>query len=480
MTMTEKEILNILFKDAVVQRPALLAENVCNIEKYLKINEEELKGILWIDKKGSYIPMITKNKIDNIVDKRDLYLHEVAQCDQRLRIESVAIQLRDKPIIRNVLKYFVSSQQAASIAKSIKTIENLKVYFTSSQVLIHLSKQEHEDISQFFTQQEEWNARFLQKITDQVEILISTLLLLGKISNQQLSISESQSCLTFKRFLLKNWWQIQKEPQLFTTNIQSVIFDNNMVNIIVSLFRLKKQYFDIVFLFLDKITAMIKDIPEITQEAIKTGNPFLFRSLFLSFPEAKEFAVGGKLNSSLETRYGNLFEDLMIEFGNCRGIFDGGVDVVVGGEAFDIKSGPAVMNKSMVDAFSAKQRLIQQQRLLPDISTYKIALGYGKKEKLNSFMKEIDTEILTGREAWTKITGVDYSPEIVFAIAGLVARVFGCKSIVTSILSLGDKYVSDTSDDAEFAEFLASTFDPINLTSTAQQEIDFIDSLLKV
>jgi hypothetical protein len=483
--MTDKEILNILFKDAGVQRSALLAERVLNLEKYLQISEEDLKDIRWVDKEGNFIQMITKQKIDNIIDKRDFYIEQLGHYDASKRIESVAIQLRDKPIIRNFLKYFVSPQQAATIAKNIKTVEALKENFiSSSQGLINVSQQQYEDIYQFIINQEKWDAKFLEKMKNQVEILINMLLILGKINEKELSISENKICLRFKRFLLKNWGQIQKEPHLFITEFENIIFDQDTVyspilNTVISLFKLPRKYFDIAFLFLDKIIVMLEVIPDIAQEAITTGNPFLFRSLFLSFPEAKEFAIGGKLNSSLETKYGLLFEDLMVEFENCRSIFDGGVDVVVGREAFDVKSGPAVMNKSMVNAFAARQKLIQEQRLLPDISTYKIALGYGRREKLNSFMKEIDTEILTGRQAWKKITGVEYSPEIVFAIAGFVARIFGCRSIVNSILISKEKYVSDARDDTEFTKFLSSTFDEIKLTSAAQREIDFVNSLMR-
>lgn len=308
--------------------------------------------------------------------------------------------------------------------------------------------------------------------------------MLSRLKNQEVSISSDETYLRLKHFLLKKWFELQEAPDSLLPDIVGSIFSNNneanqIFHVIVNLLKLSNKHLDIALLFLNEIIGMKSGIPAIAQEAISTGNPFLFRSLFLSFSEAKEFAVGGKLNSSLETKYGSLFEDLMSEFGNCRGIYDGGVDIVVGGDAFDIKNGPNVMSKSMVDAFSAKQRLIQKEDLLPDISIYKTALGYGKKEKLNSFMTKIDTEILTGREAWTKITGIVHSPEIVFAIAGLVARIFGFKSIVNSMLGSGEKYLEYDTDDSDFTEFLASTFSPINLTSEAESEIDLINSLFR-
>ncbi|AFZ23986.1 hypothetical protein Cylst_1714 [Cylindrospermum stagnale PCC 7417] len=484
--MTDKVILNILLKDAGVKRSALLAENIVDMEKYLDISDDDLKSIRWVDKKGKYIQMITDEEIDKIIVKRSIYLAAVEQSEQRRKIESVALQLSEQPIIRKLLNYFVPPKKAVTITTIVQSFENIKVNSLSwSQALISVSNQERLDMSQFFTQQLKWDANLLEKMLIQVEILTRIIILLGKINNKPLvGISSSQNGLIFKKFLLKNWVMLQKTPLVFLPDIQHLLFDTGdndiaILNIIASLFSLKQQYFDIAILFLEKIIGMENTTLEMAQEAISTGNPFLFRSLFLSFPEAREFAVGGKLNSSLETKYGYLFETLVSAFGNCREIYDGGVDVVVGKEAFDIKSGPAVMNKSMVDAFSAKQRLIQEENLLPEISTYKIALGYGKREKLNSFMAKIDTEILTAREAWTKITGVEHSPEIVFAIAGLVARIFSSKSIVNQMLGSGENYVILEKDDEDFNQFLLSTFDPIQLTPEAQQEIDFINSLLR-
>lgn len=483
--MTDKKLWNVLFEDAGVQRSALLAENIRTVEKYLEITEEELKGIRWVDKEGGYIQMITNKEIEKFIDKRDFYLEKIGQGEERERIESVSLQLSHKPIIRKVLKYFVSPQKAAIIARSIGTLEKI---ITDSQSLkvafVKLPYEERENIEQFFAQKEEWDYFSLKTLPDKVETLTRTLLLLSRLKNQEVSISSDETYLRLKHFLLKKWFELQEAPHSLLPDIVPSIFCNNneanqIIHVIVNLLKLSNKHLDIALLFLQEIIGMKSGIPAIAQEAISTGNPFLFRSLFLSFSEAKEFAVGGKLNSSLETKYGNLFEDLMSEFGNCRGIYDGGVDVVVGGDAFDIKSGPNVMNKSMVDAFSAKQRLIQKENLLPDISIYKIALGYGKKEKLNSFMTKIDTEILTGREAWRKITGVVHSPEIVFAIAGLVARIFGFKSIVNSMLGSGEKYLEYDTDDSDFTEFLASTFSPINLTSEAESEIALINSLFR-
>ena len=188
--------------------------------------------------------------------------------------------------------------------------------------------------------------------------------------------------------------------------------------------------------------------------------------------------LGGKLNSSLETKYGNLFEKIMDSFRYCREIYDGGIDVVVGNNAFDIKSGPNVMNKSMVDAFSAKQILIQDKRILPELNTYKIALGYGQRENLNSFMAKIDSEIVTAREAWKTITGIEYSPEIVFAIAGLIPKIFEVNNLISSILNKSENNKMDSSNNLEFSELFNNHFDQIELNLELREKIEKIENLL--
>jgi hypothetical protein len=273
------------------------------------------------------------------------------------------------------------------------------------------------------------------------------------------------------------------QPDLLFTDQNASTFrqkeaDEKMLRVAKVLLGIENKRLDLLLLFLNEIIKMQNDIPRLAKEAISTGNPLLFRSLFLSFKEAEEFAVGGKLNSSLETKYGTLFEKLMYGFAQCRGIYNGGVDVAVNTNAFDIKSGPSVMNKSMVDAFSRKQSLIQDKKLLPDISTYKIALGYGKRDNLNSFMAQIESEILDGRQAWTEITGINYSPEIIFAISGLVPRIFGVESLVGSSLGKSEKYQEKDSDISDFDNLFTNNFTPLTLTPEAQQEINFINSLI--
>ena len=168
----------------------------------------------------------------------------------------------------------------------------------------------------------------------------------------------------------------------------------------------------------------------------------------------------------------------MLAFNNCQAICDGGLDVVVEDNAFDIKSEPSVMNKSMVDAFSAKQVLIQDKKILPGIKTCKIALGYGKKDNLNSFMAKIDSEIMTAREAWTAIIGVKHSPEIVFAVASLIPKIFESKSIINTILKKSESIVTDNQARDLFIQLFNNHFDKVKFSQEIEDEIKIIENLL--
>jgi hypothetical protein len=132
----------------------------------------------------------------------------------------------------------------------------------------------------------------------------------------------------------------------------------------------------------------------------------------------------------------------------------------------------------MVDAFSAKQQIIERENLLPDLRTYKIALGYGIRENLNSFMAAIDGEVLSGREAWYAITGVEHSPELVFGIAALVPKIFAVKSLVGAMLGSGEAHCESDEDRESFRIIFSRAFSPIQLSSEAITELTNIDSLI--
>ncbi|RGL34868.1 hypothetical protein DXC69_12980 [Paenibacillus polymyxa] len=480
--MNEKAILDIIFKDAGVRRSSLLAEHVSTLNRYKELTEEELNAIRWVDKKGNHEAMIPRGHSESIIVKRELLLQNnpIEQYDSV--IISKANDLKNVPLIKNLLSYFTASRIATKEAANLGIVEIFNDIPRTQGKLHFLGRHEQDEFISFIQQDNQWNYDSLASILSCVDTISDSLLLLLRLNRQPFTFQSNE----VKSVFLKNWFRIKKQ-QVTLTDVLCRQFtelnnDNGqaLINTFAELLNLQSVHLNITLLFMREIIKMENDIPTMAIAAIQTGNPFLFRSLFLSFDDAREFAVGGKLNSSLETKYGNLFEKLMSAFSFCRGVYDGGIDVSVGVQAFDIKSGPNVMNKSQVDAFSAKQQLIQVQGLLPGLTSYKIALGYGKRSQLNSFMAAIDGEILTGRNSWTAITGINYSPEIVFAIAALVARLFKSKSIVNSMLvhGAGIGYTARHADNQSFQTFFSSAFDEITLTPEAQQELDRIDNLL--
>lgn len=483
--MTDKQIIKILLQDAGVRKSSLVAEKISTLERYINIDEEELSEFQWIDKKGKDVPMIPISQINKIIAKRDLYLKTESRLGLQIElIKQVAAWLSDVPAIKNLLKELIPSKKAGELAKKIQSIKNIKTRSTAfSESMSILSTQEKEDTVNLFLQQEEWNYSSIIELQSQPNIFAKAISLRALLWQKESSIHNPKTYKIFKNNLLINWNQFKKEPALLVDSCRNLNFiqndfDNQNIEKASKLLFLEPRQLDIALLLLKEIIKMTIDLPNLANKAISTANPFLFRSLFLDFKEAEAFAAGGKLNSSLETKYGNLFERLMSAFGNCYEIYDGGVDVLVGKNAFDIKSGPNVMNKSMVDAFSAKQVLIQDKNILPEIDYYQIALGYGRRENLNSFMAKIDSEILTARESWEKITGIKHSPEIVFAIAGLIPKFFGFKSIVGSILNKVEQPEISHQDDSQFQDMFNHHFDQIELNNKTKQEISKIESLL--
>lgn len=481
--MPEKDMLAVLFRVSNVERASLLAECIYSIDRYLTLEEGEIKEISWVDKKGNREQMIKDAEIASLLNFRDVNLRGVDESQQTDKTKELAASFAHIPVVRDILKNFVSTAKAKTIAQGINRIEDITIGAdTFSNLLQVLNNNQREKVNTFFSQRRSWSYEALEKLNFKVNVLTEALWMRAVIANSHHSILEPAGKKKFRDFLLNNWFSIIESESFMDLSVsQNLIMnscDEEMFVMASKLFSLGDKKLYLLTLFLNEIIKMKESIPGIARKAISTVNPFMFRSLFLSYEDAQEFAVGGKLNSSLETKYGSLFESLMTAFNYCRGIYDGGVDVAVGQNAFDIKSGPKVMNKSMVDAFSAKQQIIERENLLPDLRTYKIALGYGIKDNLNSFMASIETEVLPAREAWYAITGVEHSPELVFGIAALVPKIFAVKSLVGTMLGSSELHCESDEDRENFESIFSGSFSPIQLSDEATDELNHINSLI--
>lgn len=170
--MTDKAILNSLFKGAGVKRSALLAECVCTVERYLDITESELKSIRWVDKKGQDEQMLKNREIESLITHRELYVKDLEKDEERAeKSESVAIFLSHVPVMNNILKYFVSSRKASTIAKQIERIENIDVGSDDFiKKMEKLTPEEHSSIVEFFSQRNDWSYGLLNRLPAKLKL----------------------------------------------------------------------------------------------------------------------------------------------------------------------------------------------------------------------------------------------------------------------------------------------------------------------
>lgn len=209
-------------------------------------------------------------------------------------------------------------------------------------------------------------------------------------------------------------------------------------------------------------------VPEYTSKAMKTVNPFLVRPLFRCRSSAMVYAVGGKIASSLETIWGEALEDLFLAMSaKARGVRNGGIDAVVDRDAYDIKSGPAVMNNDQVNVLQIKRGLIQEERRVPTLDTFRVALAYGRSDQVFGTMASQMRlgAILPARESWHTITGDPLAPEKVYKLCAIVADTVGVSGAIdTANGSIGDDdKTAGTEDDEEvFANLFTSSFDSLD------------------
>ncbi|MGG0473526.1 PmeII family type II restriction endonuclease [Priestia aryabhattai] len=478
--MEEKELLQVLLSNEKVHRYSLLAEYIGTFDNYLSITEEELSDIKWVDKEGQREQMVPPEQIRDIIVNRESYLDGTSKEQWSSKIRNKAEDLRHVKVLTDLTAFF-AKRNFTGLAFDIKRAEALNdIKSIDADALKRFSIDKRQEFIEFILQKNDWNLELIKSISNKVHKIVDIIILIGKVNNIDTSAIDTNK---IKKEVLKNWFDIEKDPMHLKDIIKGEVSEfgqekgRNIIERVATLFKLEETHFNIALLFIAEILKMEKDVPKMAQRSLKSGNPFLFRSLFLSFNEAQTFAVGGKLNSSLETKYGTLFEKLMSAFGVCKGIYNGGIDVTIGDESFDIKSGPQAMNSNQVQAFLSKQRLIKQN-ILPSIKSYRIALGYGLSTQLNSPMLSIKEEIITGRDSWEKITGKRHGPEVAFAIGSYVARMFGNDSIVASMLNAGQNYEISTEDDKEFKKFFKSMFEEIQLTPKQQEEIQQIENLI--
>lgn len=143
------------------------------------------------------------------------------------------------------------------------------------------------------------------------------------------------------------------------------------------------------------------------------ANPFLTVMIEDSYKNDIIFQEGAKIASSVETSWGEWVEGIFTFYNpKIKYINAAGMDYVYNGTAYDVKSGPQVMNKDQVAQAASKRHRIHEMSTDPDfkgvigVNEFNVAIVYGNKNIANSFMKRAeDGLIIYGNDTWSKLTG---------------------------------------------------------------------------
>lgn len=162
--------------------------------------------------------------------------------------------------------------------------------------------------------------------------------------------------------------------------------------------------------------SLIEGKERMEASALESSNPYLTVSIEDSYQAGEHFQVSAKIASSVETIWGNwiekvvpLFNDKMFRVGA------GGFDSILGEVAYDIKSGPNVMNKGLVEEAKAKREAISRLAKIKEfqglisVKDFQVAITYGKEENAGSFMKNSFGMITFGADAWKTLTGDEWN-----------------------------------------------------------------------
>ena len=167
-----------------------------------------------------------------------------------------------------------------------------------------------------------------------------------------------------------------------------------------------------------ELEGKIQDSIDDNREAYKTkSNPFITISIGESLEQGKKFQLNAKLASSIETKWGSWIESVIPLFNqNIVKIGAGEFDVILNDTAYDIKSGPNVMNKTQVAGALIKRDQIRQMSSYPEfakivnIRDFKVATAYGKRSSAKMYMQNEKTGlILFAADTWRKLTGDEWN-----------------------------------------------------------------------
>jgi hypothetical protein len=486
--MLESDLIQEFLESAGVSKKdsGLVAEMVHNIDHLVSIDENTLQNLEWPNNKGESKILLKESQILSILAKREQILSKTSsQNDKSQKLKDYLTTTIENKKLTQFLSGFVEIQIAARVAAQLKSLNRLVELYKQNNLDSIISQHASieltrtlKEILKFAITKDDPISELSQLVQDRkgYALLIAATLTANHIIDTPSNfdsrefIIKLEAAITFTEWItaeqsvknaLGSAFQSRNVPPdaIKIAKRVHLIFTSNLIS----------QERNIIFIFAGAIQKVLTEsVPRFIEEAIKTSHPFLIRPLFRSYPAAIVYAVGGKLASSLETIWGEIGEELFLAMGeNLRPIRNGGIDVVYNRDAYDIKSGPAVMNKDQVDVSLLKQNLIQNRKEVPGLDTFHVALVYGKASSIGRTMIDSvrDGNILPARAAWEKLTGDPLAPERIYALAGLVADIVGVSGAIeaasTTAPDKNDLLEQDSSIyDINFKTFFDESFDP--------------------
>jgi len=486
--MTEAELVTFFFEKANVRKKscALAGEMIASFDRLARVGEDDLSSLEWPNTRGEMKKLFVGKDVKSVFnliarvtwatssENKAKELYQYAQ--EQKAIESLAeffavfVDSAVASVLANRLKSVstmlnVSSGQLTAIASGAGvdgSVASAIVRTVQSYTSSDLTPDEQEKALLEYARSYETVGRAIS-----VACFAQGLCIDGRVTS---GIRQR-----LVRSLAQENWLFSPQPDTLARNIASILgldaeeWDRvrEISERICSMFdtRVTPKHRRVLSeLWAEVEKVYFEKIPTKTAEAMETVNPFLVRPLFRSRTAAKAFAVGGKIASSLETVWGNLLERLFVAMSDkARMVGNGGVDVVVESDAYDIKSGPAVMNKDQVNVMQIKADLIEKDSTVPTLSSFRVALAYGREEQgfgtMAPYLKS--REILPAREAWHAITGDWLAPEKVYALCALVADITGVPDAIGAANEpTSSDRAADESDEQAFEQMFTEAFDP--------------------
>jgi hypothetical protein len=145
---------------------------------------------------------------------------------------------------------------------------------------------------------------------------------------------------------------------------------------------------------------------------LRLANPFLTVSIAKNLEDGLTFQGWQKITRRAVTEWGGRFEGAFAIFNPKVKTFHAGrMDVKLGRTAYDIKSGPNVLNLRDVDGINKKIDLIPKLKGMSfgeyiQVTGYKVGIIYGRWGLRNTYMTKIkEGGIIIGPDTWKGLTG---------------------------------------------------------------------------